>query len=123
MSETKVAQTNSKKRQSERTLPATFYRSKDLYEESLDSIFARSWQLVGRFNEGESFNLELKPGMMESVTLLPGSLNEPLLLTRTLNVIALESQNKQKNSKPQPAHGLEPEPPFNLTCLSNVCTH
>lgn len=123
MSETKVAQTNSKKRQSERTLPATFYRSKDLYEESLDSIFARSWQLVGRFNEGESFNLGLKPGMMESVTLLPGSLNEPLLLTRTQSVIALLDQNKQNNSKSKPDGNLQPEPQFNLTCLSNVCTH
>ncbi|HNH74587.1 MAG TPA: SRPBCC family protein [Candidatus Obscuribacter sp.] len=75
-----------------RTLPATFYRSRRLYEHSLDAIFARTWQWL---TDSGSYPEE---GAVAPVTLLPGALNEPLLLVA----------------------GAKGESP---SCLSNVCTH
>ncbi len=71
-----------------RTLHSDFYTDKRWFEESREKIFAPSWQLLGR-----EFDLdhELTP-----VTLLPGMLDEPLLLVRTGEYIS---------------------------CLTNVCTH
>lgn len=70
-----------------RTLPSGFYTDAQNFELSKEKIFARTWQFIGTADEVES----LKP-----VTLLPGSLNEPLLLA--------------KNGD-------------SISCLSNVCTH
>ena len=70
-----------------KTLPADFYTDESYFELSREKIFARSWHLVGRADEVES----LMP-----VTLLPGFLNEPVLLSRNVD---------------------------ELLCLSNVCTH
>ncbi|MEO8042329.1 MAG: Rieske (2Fe-2S) protein, partial [Acidobacteriota bacterium] len=70
-----------------KTLPSTFYTDDAFFEESKEKIFARSWQFAGRLDEFES----LKP-----ITLLPGILDEPILLSKT---------NEGVN------------------CLSNVCTH
>src|SRR6185503_4284774 len=56
-----------------------------------ERIFARSWQLVGDTDRVKV------PGLVSPVTLLEGTLNEPLLLTR--------DRSDQ------------------LHCLSNVCTH
>jgi choline monooxygenase len=70
-----------------RTLDSDFYNDESHFNASKDLIFARSWQLVARADEVES----LKP-----VTILPGFLDEPVLLSRNNGEIA---------------------------CLSNVCTH
>jgi choline monooxygenase len=70
-----------------RTLPSEFYTDAQNFELSKEKIFSRTWQFIGTADEVES----LKP-----VTLLPGFLNEPLLLA--------------KNGD-------------SISCLSNVCTH
>src|SRR4051812_36479069 len=69
------------------TLPSSFYTDASCFELSKEKIFARTWQFVGRNDEFES----LKP-----VTLLPGILDEPILLSKTADQV---------------------------NCLSNVCTH
>ncbi len=66
------------------TLPVDFYLDPQFFELSKERIFARSWQ----FASGPEAEIDLTP-----LTLLPGFLDEPLLLTK---------------------HGK---------CLSNVCTH
>lgn len=73
------------------TLPAEFYRSTNLFEEVREKVFARSWQWVGHAGE-----LPTK-GSVRPFLLVPGCLDEPLLLTRSLS--------------------------GRLSCLSNVCTH
>lgn len=58
----------------ERTMPASFYRSREAYELSLDKVFARSWQLLTDTKDAPP------PDGMAPFTLLPGCLSEPLLL-------------------------------------------
>ncbi|HUR98903.1 MAG TPA: Rieske (2Fe-2S) protein, partial [Pyrinomonadaceae bacterium] len=70
-----------------KTLPASFYTGERFFELSKEKIFARSWQFLGRLDEPEN----LKP-----LTLLPGILDEPVLLSKT---------------------------DAGVNCLSNVCTH
>ena len=70
-----------------RTLASEFYTDERYFEMSKEKIFARSWQLLGRIDEFDG----LKP-----VSLLPGYLDEPVLLA--------------KNGD-------------DVSCLSNVCTH
>ncbi len=67
------------------------YRDSRIHELLIDRAFARSWQLAPEAAEA------LAPGEARPFTLLEGSLDEPLLLTRD------ESGD--------------------LHCLSNVCTH
>jgi choline monooxygenase len=74
-----------------KTLPADFYSDASAYRRAIDKVFAPSWQLAG------DLDAILKPGFATPVTLLEGSLNEPL---------ALVSDKEGK-----------------LRCLSNVCTH
>lgn len=69
------------------TLPSRFYTDEAYFELSMVRIFAKSWQLVGRADEF----CQLEPR-----TLLPGFLDEPILLA--------------KNGD-------------DVRCLSNVCTH
>lgn len=69
------------------TLGSGFYTDPAYFELSKEKIFARSWQFLGRADEIQS----LKP-----TTLLPGFLDEPVLLVKTSEW---------------------------LSCLSNVCTH
>lgn len=71
------------------TLPAEVYRDREWFARARERVFARSWQLV----------LEPPPAADEArpFTLLPGCLDEPLLLAR--------------------AGEQDPR------CLSNVCTH
>jgi choline monooxygenase len=69
------------------TLSSRFYTDPDHFELSKDKIFSRTWQLAG--NAGEL------PGLMP-VNLLPGFLDEPLLLSKKDGAVR---------------------------CLSNVCTH
>lgn len=73
------------------TLPGRFYRDERALERLLERAFAPSWQWVG------DETLARTPGCVHPLTLLEGTIAEPLLLAR----------------------GLDGE----LRCLSNVCTH
>jgi len=73
------------------TLPGSFYRREDVFDALLEKAFARSWQWLG-----DARSLVSRDGSVTPVTLLPGSVDEPLLLVR---------------------EGEE------VRCLSNVCTH
>lgn len=80
MSEKKAAPIKSAERTAnshERTLPAAFYRSREAYEQSLDKVFARSWQLLTDKKDAPT------KGDMAPFTLLPGCLSEPLLLVNS----------------------------------------
>lgn len=71
------------------TLPGEAYRSKELHARIVERVFAPSWQLAP--------DAELaRPGTITPFVLLPGTLDEPLLLLREGEA---------------------------LRCLSNVCTH
>ncbi len=70
-----------------KTLSSDFYTDEQYFELAKEKIFARTWQFAG--TEGEVCNL--KP-----VDILPGILDEPILLAK-------------KNG--------------GIDCLSNVCTH
>jgi choline monooxygenase len=72
------------------TLPAWFYRDSACYDALRERVFASSWQPV------LDCSCPREPGDVAPFTLLPGLLDEPLLLVRG-----------------------EDE----LRCLSNVCTH
>src|SRR5438128_6653210 len=74
-----------------RTLPARVYSDPDLFRAQRDSVFARTWQYAARDD------LVKGPGQVFPFTLLPGALDEPLVLTRDLS--------------------------DQIRCLSNVCTH
>ena len=74
-----------------RTLPARVYSDPDLFRAQRDRVFARTWQYAGHDD------LVKVAGQVYPFTLLPGALDEPLVLTR--------DQNDR------------------LHCLSNVCTH
>jgi choline monooxygenase len=73
------------------TLDPRFYRDAAAHERVLERIFARSWQWAGALDGVKV------PGALLPLTLLPGSLEEPLLLAR--------------------------DDTGHLRCLSNVCTH
>jgi choline monooxygenase len=73
------------------TPPSAVYHDPSLYGVQRERIFARSWQLAGNAGRLKA------PGHVIPFTLLPGCLDEPLLLTRDQN---------------DAAH-----------CMSNVCTH
>lgn len=70
-----------------RTLTSDFYTDAAYFELSREKIFARSWQFLGAANDVDG----LRPA-----TILPGYLDEPVLVVRN-------------------GEGL--------ACLSNVCTH
>jgi choline monooxygenase len=74
-----------------RTLDAAFYRDAAAWQAARERIFARSWQWIGDLGD------VVEPASLSPRTLLPGLLDEPLLLSRD-------------------AVG-------DLRCLSNVCTH
>ena len=73
------------------TLPGRFYSDRDAYERIKERVFARTWQWLGTLDDVAGRE-SLSPR-----ALLPGCLDEPLLLARD-------------------AGGT-------LRCLSNVCTH
>ena len=73
------------------TLPGVFYTSRDVHDALRERVFARSWQWVGHAHE------VARAGDVHPVELLPGMLDEPLLLTR--------------------------DEAGSLHCMSNVCTH
>lgn len=70
-----------------RTLDSSFYTDERCFELSKDRIFSRCWHFLGRIDEGPT----LRP-----INLLPGVLDEPVLLVRSTD---------------------------GPKCLSNVCTH
>ncbi len=74
-----------------RTLPAWVYSDPVVYRTIRERLFAKSWQCVADMDRVKV------PGQVVPVTLLEGSLDEPLLLTRDRD--------------------------DRLHCLSNVCTH
>jgi choline monooxygenase len=74
-----------------RTLPKAFYLEPAAWALAQERILARSWQWLGDLADVAT------PGSLSPRTLLPGLLDEPLLLARDA------------------AHTLR--------CLSNVCTH
>ena len=74
-----------------RTLPASFYADPASYRAQLERVFARTFHFVADSAE------VAEPGSVVPLTLLEGSLDEPILLTR-------DGAN-------------------NLHALSNVCTH
>src|SRR5579872_60380 len=74
-----------------KTIDADFYTSGDVFEQCMEKIFAPSWQFVG------NDELVKEQGDVYPFTLLPGYLDEPLLLT------------KDKTGS--------------INILSNVCTH
>jgi choline monooxygenase len=73
------------------TIDSAFYRDEPAYALARDRIFARTWQWIGNLADVAT------PGSLAPRDLLPGLLDEPLLLARD-------------------AAGT-------LRCLSNVCTH
>ena len=74
-----------------KTIDADFYTSNEVFEQCREKIFAPSWQFVG------NTELVAESGDVYPFTLLPGYLDEPLLLT------------KDKGDK--------------INGRSNVCTH
>ncbi|MEO1366111.1 MAG: aromatic ring-hydroxylating dioxygenase subunit alpha, partial [Acidobacteriota bacterium] len=58
------------------TLPSAYYTDEHLYRRAIDRIFATSWQFIGDTSQVKM------PGAVQPLTLLEGSLDEPLLLTR-----------------------------------------
>ena len=74
-----------------RTLPGAFYCDPALHVLARERVFARTWQWLGDLADVEA------PGSLSPREMLPGHLDEPLLLARD-------------------AAG-------SLRCLSNVCTH
>lgn len=73
------------------TLEARFYRDPDAWEAAKERVFARSWQWLGDLADVK------EPGSLAPRDILPGLLDEPLLLSR-------DSEGT-------------------LRLLSNVCTH
>src|SRR5262252_5209649 len=74
-----------------RTLESAFYRDAEAFATARERVFARTWQWIGRVDD------VAEAGSLAPRELLPGLLDEPLLLSRD-------------------ATGT-------LRCLSNVCTH
>jgi len=73
------------------TLPGAYYSDPAAYEAGKEKYFAHSWQFIG------DESLVKVPGQVAPLELLPGLLNENILLTRDAD--------------------------DRLHCLSNVCTH
>ncbi len=72
------------------TLPSTFYRSQLNFTQLREGAFRNGWNYAGALCADQEYNVA-------PVDILPGFINEPLILTRDKN-------------------GL-------IRCLSNVCTH
>ena len=61
------------------TLPASFYRNKDVFELLKEKVFLKSWQWIG------DENLVKLPQSVHPFVLLDGYLTEPLLITKELD--------------------------------------
>ena len=58
------------------TLPGAFYRDPVAWERVKERVFARTWQWIGDTEDVAA------PGSLSPREMLPGSLDEPLLLAR-----------------------------------------
>lgn len=58
------------------TLPSSFYKNHDIFEQVKEKIFLKSWQWLG-----DNSSLKLT-NSIQPLTLLDGFLTEPILLTR-----------------------------------------
>ena len=58
------------------TLPSSFYKNHDIFEQAKEKIFLKSWQWLG-----DNSSLKLT-NSIQPLTLLDGFLTEPILLTR-----------------------------------------
>jgi len=69
-----------------KTIDTDFYTSSEVFEQCKEKIYAPSWQFIG------SDELVKEQGDVSPFTLLPGYLDEPLLLTKdktgTLNILS-----------------------------------
>ena len=72
------------------TLPTRFYKEQKYFELAVEKIFAKSWQFAFTTDA-------LKDRSATPLTILPGSLDEPIVFTRSKDGV--------------------------INCLSNVCTH
>jgi choline monooxygenase len=72
------------------TPPSALYTSPEAFADIRERVFARSWQLV-------DLHEPTRPKSVTPLTLLPGSLDEPIVITN--------------------------DGASNVRCLSNVCTH
>ena len=61
------------------TLPASFYKNKDVFELLKEKVFLKSWQWIG------DENLVKLPQSVHPFVLLDGYLTEPLLITKELD--------------------------------------
>ena len=61
------------------TIPSAFYTDPQVYEQSKERIFAKSWQFVTHLDSVKV------PGQLHPFTLLEGCLDEPLLLARDMD--------------------------------------
>jgi choline monooxygenase len=73
------------------TVSSDFYTNPETFEEIKESLFARSWQCIGLTTDLS------EPESVQPFLLMPGFLDEPLVLTRDAD--------------------------HQLHCMSNVCTH
>jgi len=73
------------------TLPAAFYRELGWFERTISAVWEKAWLYAGDLGE------HVQPGTTTPLMLLPGVLDEPI-------VLATDSEGE-------------------LRCLSNVCTH
>ncbi len=94
-----------------RTMPASFYRSPELYDRSKDEIFARSWQFVGDmdsmvFGQGENNVIPF--------SILDGCLDEPCILILDRNNGGAGGESEKADASTKGMH---------IQCFSNVCTH
>src|SRR4030095_15108459 len=74
-----------------KTIDTAVYTSPEVFEEMKEKIFSTSWQFIGNTDLVDEKN------NCYPVTLLPGYIDEPLLLTKDIN--------------------------GGFHCMSNVCTH
>ncbi|MCW5636774.1 MAG: Rieske 2Fe-2S domain-containing protein [Rubrivivax sp.] len=89
-----------------RTLPARFYLDTEAFALARERLFARSWQWLGDLGDVR------EAGCLSPRTLLPGLLDEPLLLARDAAGAAAGSVDAGGGRRAG-----------TLRCLSNVCTH
>jgi choline monooxygenase len=79
------------------TLPASFYRDKDLFESIKEKVFLKSWQWIG------DENLVKLPQSVHPFVLLDGYLTEPLLITKqadeTINCMSNVCTHRGKSKK------------------------
>jgi choline monooxygenase len=105
-----------------RTMPASFYRSQDLYERSKDEIFARSWQFVG---DTDSMVTAQGANNVIPFSILADCLDEPciLILENEKGAIEHEALKNRALEALESSALKDSAQSVQLNCFSNVCTH